>query len=120
MGAVTRLLLVEDDSAIAEPLSRALDREGYTDTRASRGIAALPAGRAADAQRRQEEALAGYEEREARQEWPPNHTLLPCASRKRDLAGAEYIGQGVRPPQGAYALIVQQHRQKEKVAGEDG
>src|SRR5690625_6661606 len=41
MDAVTRLLLVEDDSAIAEPLSRALDREGYTVTRASRGVDAL-------------------------------------------------------------------------------
>ncbi|WP_058235620.1 response regulator transcription factor [Devriesea agamarum] len=38
---MTRLLLVEDDSAIAEPLSRALDREGYAVTRASRGIDAL-------------------------------------------------------------------------------
>lgn len=38
---MTRLLLVEDDSAIAEPLSRALDREGYTVTRASRGMDAL-------------------------------------------------------------------------------
>ncbi|MDO5662169.1 MAG: response regulator transcription factor [Brachybacterium sp.] len=38
---MTRLLLVEDDSAIAEPLSRALDREGYTVTRASRGVDAL-------------------------------------------------------------------------------
>jgi len=38
---VTRLLLVEDDSAIAEPLSRALDREGYSVVRASRGIDAL-------------------------------------------------------------------------------
>jgi DNA-binding response OmpR family regulator len=38
---VTRLLLVEDDSAIAEPLSRALDREGYAVTRASRGVDAL-------------------------------------------------------------------------------
>ena len=41
MADVTRLLLVEDDSAIAEPLSRALDREGYTVTRASRGMDAL-------------------------------------------------------------------------------
>ena len=41
MDRVTRLLLVEDDSAIAEPLSRALDREGYTVTRASRGMDAL-------------------------------------------------------------------------------
>lgn len=41
MHPVTRLLLVEDDSAIAEPLSRALDREGYTVTRASRGMDAL-------------------------------------------------------------------------------
>ena len=38
---MTRLLLVEDDSAIAEPLSRALDREGYSVVRASRGIDAL-------------------------------------------------------------------------------
>lgn len=38
---MTRLLLVEDDSAIADPLSRALDREGYTVTRASRGMDAL-------------------------------------------------------------------------------
>ncbi|MCS6711052.1 response regulator transcription factor [Brachybacterium sp. EF45031] len=38
---MTRLLLVEDDSAIAEPLSRALGREGYTVTRASRGTDAL-------------------------------------------------------------------------------
>lgn len=38
---MTRLLLVEDDSAIAEPLSRALDREGYSVERASRGIDAL-------------------------------------------------------------------------------
>ena len=41
MADVTRLLLVEDDSAIAEPLSRALDREVYTVTRASRGMDAL-------------------------------------------------------------------------------
>src|SRR5690625_2736105 len=41
MDAVTRLLLVEDDSAIAEPISRALDREEYTVTRASRGVDAL-------------------------------------------------------------------------------
>ena len=38
---MTRLLLVEDDSAIAEPLSRALDREGYSVVRAARGIDAL-------------------------------------------------------------------------------
>lgn len=38
---MTRLLLVEDDSAIAEPLSRALDREGYSVMRASRGVDAL-------------------------------------------------------------------------------
>ena len=38
---MTRLILVEDDSAIAEPLSRALDREGYSVVRASRGIDAL-------------------------------------------------------------------------------
>ena len=38
---MTRLLLVEDDSAIAEPLSRALDREGYSVTRASRGMDAV-------------------------------------------------------------------------------
>ena len=38
---MTRLLLVEDDSAIAEPHSRALDREGYSVVRASRGIDAL-------------------------------------------------------------------------------
>lgn len=41
LATVTRLLLVEDDSAIAEPLSRALDREGYSVMRASRGIDAL-------------------------------------------------------------------------------
>ena len=41
MADVTRLLRAEDDSAIAEPLSRALDREGYTVTRASRGMDAL-------------------------------------------------------------------------------
>mgnify|MGYP000327161783 CR=1 FL=1 len=29
MGAMTRVLLAEDDVAIAEPLARALDREGY-------------------------------------------------------------------------------------------
>lgn len=40
---MTRMLLVEDDSAIAEPLSRALDREGYTVVRASRGVEALAA-----------------------------------------------------------------------------
>ncbi|CAM3969001.1 response regulator transcription factor [Helcobacillus massiliensis] len=40
---MTRLLLVEDDSAIAEPLSRALDREGYSVMRASRGMDALAA-----------------------------------------------------------------------------
>lgn len=38
---MTRLLLVEDDSAIAEPLSRALGREGYEVSRASRGMDAL-------------------------------------------------------------------------------
>jgi len=38
---VTRLLLVEDDSAIAEPLSRALGRDGYEVSRASRGMDAL-------------------------------------------------------------------------------
>ncbi|GAB2546912.1 response regulator transcription factor [Brachybacterium huguangmaarense] len=38
---MTRLLLVEDDSAIAEPLSRALGREGYDVQRASRGIDAI-------------------------------------------------------------------------------
>lgn len=38
---MTRLLLVEDDSAIAEPLSRALGREGYEVSRASRGADAL-------------------------------------------------------------------------------
>lgn len=38
---MTRLLLVEDDSAIAEPLSRALGREGYSVTRASRGMDAV-------------------------------------------------------------------------------
>ena len=48
MGPVTRLLLVEDDSAIAEPLSRALDREGYTVTRASRGMDALAIAAGAD------------------------------------------------------------------------
>lgn len=41
MADVTRLLLVEDDSAIAEPLSRALGRDGYDVTRASRGMDAL-------------------------------------------------------------------------------
>src|SRR5699024_12486557 len=41
MDAVTRLLLVEVDSAIAAPLSRALDRAGYPVTRASRGVDAL-------------------------------------------------------------------------------
>ncbi|MCL6424246.1 response regulator transcription factor [Brachybacterium sp. JHP9] len=45
---MTRLLLVEDDSAIAEPLSRALDREGYTVTRASRGMEALVVAAGAD------------------------------------------------------------------------
>ncbi|PMC76501.1 MULTISPECIES: response regulator transcription factor [unclassified Brachybacterium] len=45
---MTRLLLVEDDSAIAEPLSRALDREGYTVTRASRGMDALAIAAGAD------------------------------------------------------------------------
>nr|WP_283775011.1 response regulator transcription factor [Brachybacterium equifaecis] len=48
MTGVTRLLLVEDDSAIAEPLSRALDREGYTVTRASRGMEALVVAAGAD------------------------------------------------------------------------
>lgn len=38
---MTRLLLVEDDSAIAEPLSRALGRDGYEVSRASRGMDAL-------------------------------------------------------------------------------
>ncbi|MGP9693900.1 response regulator transcription factor [Brachybacterium sp. AOP25-B2-12] len=41
MADVTRLLLVEDDSAIAEPLSRALGRDGYEVSRASRGMDAL-------------------------------------------------------------------------------
>src|SRR5699024_12319950 len=48
MDLVTRLLLVEDESAIAEPLSRALDREGYTVTRASRGMDALAIAAGAD------------------------------------------------------------------------
>ena len=48
MSPVTRLLLVEDDSAIAEPLSRALDREGYTVMRASRGMDALAIAAGAD------------------------------------------------------------------------
>lgn len=38
---MTRLLLVEDDSAIAEPLSRALGRDGYEISRATRGMDAL-------------------------------------------------------------------------------
>jgi len=45
---VTRLLLVEDDSAIAEPLSRALGREGYEVSRASRGMDALALASAGD------------------------------------------------------------------------
>ncbi|MBV7412821.1 response regulator transcription factor [Dermabacteraceae bacterium TAE3-ERU27] len=38
---MTHLLLVEDDSAISEPLSRALGREGYAVTRAACGRDAL-------------------------------------------------------------------------------
>lgn len=49
MVTVNRLLLVEDDSAIAEPLSRALDREGYSVIRASRGMDAVSIAESDDA-----------------------------------------------------------------------
>ena len=45
---MTRLLLVEDDSAIAEPLSRARDRVPLPVTRASRGMDALAIAAGAD------------------------------------------------------------------------
>lgn len=41
MSAVTTVLLAEDDAAIAEPLSRALQREGYAVDVAVDGVAAL-------------------------------------------------------------------------------
>ncbi|MCI9889608.1 response regulator transcription factor [Micrococcales bacterium 31B] len=43
---MTSLLLVEDDAAIADPLSRALNREGYEVTRAGDGKTALEAAAA--------------------------------------------------------------------------
>jgi DNA-binding response OmpR family regulator len=48
MNDVTRLLLIEDDPAISEPLSRALGREGYDVTRASRGMEGLAAASTGD------------------------------------------------------------------------
>src|SRR3954465_6143149 len=41
MRVMTRVLLAEDDAAIAEPLSRALQREGYDVDVAVDGVAAL-------------------------------------------------------------------------------
>ena len=38
---VQRILVVEDDDAIAEPLARGLEREGYAVTRAATGQQAL-------------------------------------------------------------------------------
>jgi two-component system response regulator RegX3 len=42
-GGVVQLLLVEDDDAIAAPMSRGLEREGFSVTRAVTGEAALAA-----------------------------------------------------------------------------
>ena len=42
-GGVVHLLLVEDDDAIAAPMARGLEREGFTVTRAVTGVAALAA-----------------------------------------------------------------------------
>jgi DNA-binding response OmpR family regulator len=42
---VTTVLLAEDDTAIAEPLSRALQREGHRVVRVGDGPAALQGGR---------------------------------------------------------------------------
>ena len=45
-GAAVHLLIVEDDDAIAAPLARGLEREGFTVTRVTTGAAALRARRA--------------------------------------------------------------------------
>ena len=42
-GGVVHLLLVEDDDAIAQPMARGLEREGFTVSRAMTGEAALAA-----------------------------------------------------------------------------
>lgn len=47
-GGVTRVLLAEDDLAIAEPLARALDREGYEVVHCSTGQEAIDASGEAD------------------------------------------------------------------------
>jgi DNA-binding response OmpR family regulator len=48
VGPVTTVLLAEDDAAIAEPLSRALQREGYAVDVAVDGVAALERVRGGD------------------------------------------------------------------------